>query len=306
MQHRLEYLAVLIIRQVVLLMPLKSAQRMGRLLGSIAYHLLGSRRRVALDNLQHAFPEKSISELLVIAKGAFRNYGISLVELLWFPNFTDDSLSSFVSVKNLDVLERASSQGKGMVLLSGHFGNWEMIVFAIAWKARMPVSIIVQTQNNKLVDGLINRHRCLRGNRTIPMGMSIREILRTIQQGGVIGIAPDQSGPMEGVFVNFFGRLVATHQGPAAFALRTAAPMCMGFTVRKEDGTYEAIVEEIRMDDLSGSEEEKVIEVTQRHTALLERYIRMHPDHWLWMHRRWKHTWESVQGENRRMSNTHD
>lgn len=287
-------------------MPLKSAQRMGKLLGDLAFRILSSRRRVTLDNLRHAYPEKSLPDLMNIARGAFHNYGISLIELLWFPNFTDESLTSFVTVKNPGVLKSAAAQGKGMVLLSGHFGNWEMIVFAISWQTKIPVSIIVQAQNNKLVDGLINRHRCLRGNRTIPMGMSIREILRTLQQGGVIGIAPDQSGPMEGVFVKFFGRLVATHQGPAAFALRTGAPMCMGFIVRKADGTYEVTVEEVSTDNLHGSEDERVIEVTRRHTELLERYIRMYPDHWLWMHRRWKHTWESVQREKQEAVGAHE
>ncbi|MBI1806750.1 MAG: lysophospholipid acyltransferase family protein, partial [Ignavibacteria bacterium] len=112
-----------------------------------------------------------------------------------------------------------------------------------------------------------------------------------------VAIAPDQSGPMEGVFIEFFGRRVATHQGPAAFALRSGAPMQIGFIIRRSDGTYEVILEDIRTADLHGNTEANILELTRRHTAILERYIRRYPDHWLWMHRRWKHTWESVQRE---------
>ena len=182
-----------------------------------------------------------------------------------------------------------------MVMLSGHFGNWELIAFAVAHQSGLPFTIIVQTQSNRAVDRVINRHRCLLGNRVVPMGISVRETIRTLRSGGIVAIAPDQSGPEEGVFVDFFGRNVATHQGPAAFSLRTGAPMQMGFIIRVDDGRYKVVLEEISTEPLTGDSDENILELTRRHTALLERYIRLYPDHWLWMHRRWKHTWESVQ-----------
>jgi len=297
MRHRLEYFLFQLVKWSVLLLPLKSAQRLGYYIGSAAFRLAKARRNVALDNLLHAFPEKSQAERASIAKEAFTNYAISLVELLWFPNLNDEIIRKLVKPLNLDMLERAFEKGRGMVLLSGHFGNWELIAFSIAYLFRQPLSIIVQTQNNKYVDEVINRHRCLLGNRVIPMGMSVREIIKTLNSGGIVAIAPDQSGPREGPFVNFFGRSVATHQGPAAFALRCAAPMLMGFIFRQKDGTYEVTLEEVPSADLAGEEGENVLELTRRHTALLERYIRKYPGHWLWMHRRWKHTFESLQNE---------
>ena len=305
MRHQVEFAFFQVIRWFVLSLPLKAAQRFGSFLGTIAYHVIKGRRLVALDNLQHAFPEKSQEELIAIAKGSFRNYGITMMEFLWFPRMTDEISSRFVKVRNLELLKEGFSRGKGMVMLSGHFGNWELIAFAVAYLSQLPITIIVQTQNNKLVDDVINAHRCLRGNKVIPMGMSVREIIRTLQNGGIIAIAPDQSGPMEGAFVNFFGRRVATHQGPAVFALRSGAPLQIGFIVRQGDGTYEVILEEIPASDLSGHSEENVTELTQRHTIVLERYIRAYPDHWLWMHRRWKHTWESVQREKQTLKNLH-
>ncbi len=297
MRHRIEYVLFKLVAWCVLALPLRAVQRLGSFIGRLSFHVLTKRRAVALDNLRHAFPEKSPEELLRIAKGSFRNYGITLLEFLWFPRLTHERLEHLLRLKNIHLLKESYALGKGMVMLSGHFGNWELIAFGVAHLTGLPISIIVQTQSNELFDRAINMLRCRLGNRAIPMGIAVREIVRTLQQGGVVAIAPDQSGPMEGVFVEFFGRNVATHQGPAAFALKCNAPMQIGFLVRGSDGTYEMTLESVPAADLAGATEANILELTRRHTAILERYIRRYPDHWLWMHRRWKHTWESVQQE---------
>jgi KDO2-lipid IV(A) lauroyltransferase len=295
MKHYFEFAIFQVFRWCVLLLPLKSAQRLGGYLGSLAFHLYTPRKNIALENLRNAFPEKTEEELRKIAQGAFRNYGIALVELLWFPNLDDKALRRLVEIENLELMKAAYARGKGLIMLSGHFGNWELIALAMGYLSKLPITIIVQTQANKLVDDVINRNRCLLGNRVVPMGMSVREIIRTLDEGGVVAIAPDQSGAMEGAFVSFFGRSVATHKGPAVFALRSGAPVQMGFITRKPDGRYTVVLEEIPTGDLTDNTEESVVELTRRHTALLEKYVRMHPDHWLWMHRRWKHTQEQVE-----------
>ena len=100
----------------------------------------------------------------------------------------------------------------------------------------------------------------------------------------------DQSGSKASLYVDFFGRPAATHQGPAAFSLKTGTPIVMVFLIRQKDGTSEAVFEEVDRTGLEAYTEENIIELTRRHTAILERYIRQHPDHWLWMHKRWKHT----------------
>lgn len=295
MKHYVEFALFQLFRWCVLILPLKSAQRLGGYLGSLAFHLYTPRKNIALENLRYAFPEKTEAERRKIARGAFRNYGIALVELLWFPNLDDKALRRLVEIQNLDLMTAAHARGKGLIMLSGHFGNWELIALAMGHCSKLPITIIVQKQANRWVDDVINRNRCLLGNRVVPMGISVREIIKTLDKGGVVAIAPDQSGAMEGAFVNFFGRSVATHKGPAVFALRSRAPVQMGFMMRKPDGTYTVVLEEIPTEDLTDTTEENVVELTRRHTALLEKYIRMYPDHWLWMHRRWKHTQEQVK-----------
>lgn len=298
MRHRAEYVLFKLIEWLVLALPLKFVQRLGSLLGLVGFYVVTKRRSIALDNLRHAFPDKSHQELRQIAKGSFQNYGITLLEFLWFPRLTHARLERLLTLNNLTLLKAEHAHGRGMVMLSGHFGNWELIALGVAHLAGLPFAIIVQTQSNQHFDREINKLRCRLGNKTIPMGISVREIIKTLQQGGIVAMAPDQSGPMEGVFVEFFGRKVATHQGPAAFALKCDCPMQIGFLQRRSDGTYEMTLEEVPIADLQGASEENIIELTRRHTAILEQYIRRRPDHWLWMHRRWKHTWESVHRPN--------
>jgi Kdo2-lipid IVA lauroyltransferase/acyltransferase len=291
MRYWIEYIFFQIFSGIVRILPLKSAQRLGMYLGLTAYLCSPRRRAITLENLRHAFPEKSDEERKTIAKSSFQNYGIALIELLWFPNLDDGTIRMLVKPRNLDLLKKLYAEGKGLIVLSGHFGNWELVALGMAYLTQIPFTIIVQNQNNRLVNDVINRNRCLFGNRIVPMGISVREIIRTLGNNGIVAIAPDQSGDKDGgLYMEFFGRTTATHQGPAAFALRTGAPMLIGFMIRQHDGTYEVVVEEIETKDYNGYSEENVIALTQRHVRVLEDYIRKYPDHWMWMHRRWKHT----------------
>jgi KDO2-lipid IV(A) lauroyltransferase len=271
-------------------LPLEAAQGLGARLGAIAYRLIGGRRRVALENLARAFPDASPEELDRITRGAFRNYGITFVELLWAPNFTPAVFDTLIDAPDKRRINELHAQGKGVVLLTAHFGNWELVALCLPHLAGLGVSVIVQPQNNELADRLISSHRALFGNRLIPRGISVREILSTLDRGGIVALAADQSGPKEGVFVEFFGRSVATPQGPAAFALRGRTPILMAFMTRTDRNTYAMAFEPVPMDDLQGNTPENVAELTQRHTRILERAIRARPDQWLWMHRRWKNT----------------
>jgi Kdo2-lipid IVA lauroyltransferase/acyltransferase len=288
MKKQIEYLIFLLFRSVILMLPLKSAQNFGKTIGQVAFRVLTKRREITIENLKYAFPDKSDTDIIKIVRGVFQNLGISICEFLWFPNLNEDILSRLVKFTNLEMMIERCKLGKGVIVLSGHFSNWELIALGGAYAARTPFTIIVKTQSNRKVDEVVNRHRTKFGNIVVPMEQSIREILSTLKKGGVVAMVADQSAPKESIFVEFFGRTVATFQGPAMFALRTGAPLLMGVLVRQPDYSYELIVEEIDHSDLAGYNEENVKELTRRHVAVLEKYIRLHPDQWMWTHRRWK------------------
>ena len=290
MKETIEYTLFRAVQRLARLLSYGAAERLGRILGMFAYVLAIPRRRVALDNLVHAFPEKSRKEIHAIARGAFRNYGISLVEMLWSGQADRDELTGLVRLINPEVADQALKQGKGLILLSGHFGSWELLVSSFLLNLGKPATVIVQLQRNRKIDAVIDAQRRRFNVTTIPMGPSVREVLRTLEQKGTLLLLADQSGPKESLFIDFFGRPAATHKGTAAFSLKSGAPIVFVALLRQPDATHQAVFEEVDRGGLDGYNEENVAELTRRHAAVLERYIRLYPDHWLWMHKRWKHT----------------
>ncbi|MDI6803218.1 MAG: lysophospholipid acyltransferase family protein [Bacteroidota bacterium] len=288
MKNQIEYLLFRFFRFIILNLSLKNAQQLGLKLANIFFIILTRRKQIAADNLRQAFPEKSDKEILRIAKNAFQNFGITIVELLWFPRLTPEILDNLIKYKNLELMMNRYKEGKGVIMLSGHFGNWELLAFATGFISKISMIMIAKTQTNLLVDKIINEHRTLFGNKVVPMEVAVREVLSSLNKGGIVAMIADQSAPKESLFVNFFGKKVATFQGPAVFGLRTGAAMQMGIIIRKPDFTYEVIIEEIQTSDLTEYNEANVYELTQRHTAVLEKYIRLYPEQWMWTHRRWK------------------
>ncbi len=290
MKETIEYTLFRAVQRLARLLSYGAADRLGRILGMCAYVVAFPRRRIALDNLVHAFPEKSTKEIHAIARGAFRNYGISLLEMLWSGQADRGELAGLVRLINPGVAENALKQGKGLILLSAHFGSWELLLSSFLLNLGKPATAIVQLQRNKKIDAIIDGQRRRFNVTTIPMGPSVREVLKTLHQQGVVLLLADQSGPKESLFIDFFGRPAATHKGTAAFSLKSGAPIVFVALLRQPDGTHQALFEEVDRGGLDRYSEENVAELTRRHAAVLERYIRLYPDHWLWMHKRWKHT----------------
>jgi KDO2-lipid IV(A) lauroyltransferase len=289
MANRLEFIVFSLLGLLLRLLPLRLVQFVGRRLGNLGYLFARRRRVIALDNLIHAFPEKSGEAIRKIARGAFQNFTVAMCELLWFPRFTPQRLRKCVRLVNVDYLSEVVARNKGVILMSGHFGNWELLGLSIGHFLGSPLTIIVKNQRNPLVNGVVNRYRCQWGNSVVPMELSVREALKKLTAGGVVAILADQSGPREGLFVPFFNRPAATHQGPAVFSLRVGAPIVFVFAIRQSNGSYRVISEEVSQNGLDGYSEENAAELTRRHVAVLEKYVRMYPEQWLWMHRRWKH-----------------
>jgi len=266
------------------------AGKLGSALGAAAFHMTRHRAGISVENLARAFPEKSPSEIRRIAVGAYRGYGRALVEMLWSGGASVDELRGTMVLANREVPLDALGRGKGLILLSGHFGAWEFIVTSMSLQLGQPVVAIAQPQRNNYIDAVITANRNRFGSGTIPMQHAVREATRLLRQGRIVAMLGDQSGPRESVFIDFFGRPAATHRGAAAFSLRNDAPIVMFFFLRQPDGTYRAEYEEVDRSGLESPSEENIVELTRRHTAVLERYIRQYPDHWSWMHKRWKHT----------------
>jgi len=268
----------------------RGVQRVGSVLGMAVLSLTGYRKQVTSDNLARALPELTQEDRERIMNGAYRNYGMAMAEMLWACGQTPEVLGPLVTIENPSLLDDALARGKGVIILSAHFGSWELLLSSARLHVPVRVTAIAQRQRNERVDAYIDKARRRFNTVTVPMGPATREVLSALQRNEAVLILGDQSGPKESIFIPFFGIPSATHRGAAAFALRTGAAIITLFLVRQADGTYRSTCQEIDAGSLTGTREEQITELTKRHTTELERAIREHPDHWLWMHKRWKHT----------------
>ncbi len=277
------------VARLLQLLPLGLVRWLARACAVGVYHVLPIRRKLTVLQLRRAFPESTEHDIRRIARGSYINLFITIFEMMWTPRLTDENLPSILRIHNLDVVEHARRRGSGLIIMSGHFGNWEWLSTGASRLMGFNVTVVVHPIHNPAVDELVEGWRTSQGNRVVALGPSIREIISTLRERGIVAMIADQSGPSGALYVRLFGRHAATYEGPATFALRTGAPVIMSFAVRADDGNYDVLQEEIPTADLRGASDENLRELTRRHVRALERMIRRHPDQWLWQHKRWKH-----------------
>ena len=194
-----------------------------------------------------------------------------------------------LNVDNADLIVKNYQYGKGVILLSAHFGNWELIAASMSARINIPFHVVVKHQRNPYVDRKINSIRIKWGNEIVSLGISIRNIYKELKNKNLIAMVADQRGPADGLRIKFFGIETAIYSGPAILAIKTGAPLIYGITIRQPDFSYKVILEKINLEDLPDDEEEKVKEISQRLAFFLEKYVRQYPEQWLWMHKIWKY-----------------
>lgn len=284
-----EYAIAWLILHGVSILPRPLALLGGKAVAALAYRVLPHLRRHAEINLRLAFPEKSAQERAQICRGTFRNLGRLLGEISQFPRLNRDNISSLVVYEGLQNYLNAVAQGRGVILLTGHLGAWEMSVFAHSIYG-YPMSFLARRVDNPLVERLAERYRTRFGNRSIDKKNSVREVLKTLKAGGVVGILADLNASREeGVFVDFFGAQACTTAGVATLALRTGAVVLPGYLIWDETARIHRLHFEPAIETINtGNQKEDVQANTARYTKVLEAVIRRHPDQWLWIHRRWR------------------
>jgi KDO2-lipid IV(A) lauroyltransferase len=261
----------------------------GRGIGTIVWKVVGFRRQVVLDNLRHAFGrEMNEKELKVLAHSFYRNLGMTLMEFLSFPRLKKDDFFDLVEIRNMEHFTRTVAEGGGALLVSGHFGNWEMMGARIAAEGQK-VSFIVKEQTNSRVDRIQNDIRHRAGIGTIRSGgASLREMIRALRRKELIGLVGDQDAGPEGYFTEFLGRQASVFQGTAYFAWKLKVPIITGFIFRQPDGRHVVEVDPPFSADPDWDEETAVARLTEIHVGRLEAAIRKAPEQYFWLHRRWK------------------
>ncbi len=285
----LEYGVALTILKLFGLMPRKLALQAGYAVGALAHAVLPHLRRHAEANLHIAFPAMPECERERIKRNVFRNLGRLLGEVTQFPKLNRENIQSIVTYEGLEHYVNALNSGRGVILLTGHIGAWELSVFAHSLNG-YPMSFLKRNVDNPLVEQLGESYRSRFGNRSIDKKGSVREIIKTLKSGGVVGILADlNTSREEGIFCDFFGTPACTTAGVATLALRTGALVVPGYLLWDEAAQIHRLHFEPPIESIdTGNQKEDVLANTARYTKVLENVIRRHPDQWLWIHRRWK------------------
>jgi len=258
------------------------------------YRSVKRRRQIALDNLRMALGnEKDDEELKDIARHSFQNMGKTLVEFLRIPKYSAEHIPDLIRVHGMENVHRALDKGKGLIILSAHFGNWELSFHAMSMHIQH-LSAVVQSFKYHRLDSLVNKYRTRYGGEVIKKEMAVRQSLKLLRQGRCVAILGDQNAGTNGVFVDFFGMPASTPQGPIIFALRTGAAIVNVIDVRQDDDTHIITISEPMELEISGHRGADIKCNTAKYVKYLENLIRKYPDQWLWMHNRWKTRPESV------------
>lgn len=289
MKNILEYILFISLSFLCRILGLDLSRRFSSLIAFFFFYILPIRKAIVFDNLEHAFPDLTAEQIKNIAYGSYKNFAITLVEILHLPWTTNEQIKEVVYFHNADLIVKKEEEKNGVLLLSAHFGNWEYCAISIGVTLNKKLSVIVKSQRNPLVNGWMNRARTRWTNEVVPLGASIRNIYSVLLNKGIVALVADQRGPEESIKLDFFGRKTSVYTGPAILSLKMNSPIIYGVAVRQPDYSYKVDLTEISREDLPDDYEEKVKILSERLLIHLEESIRKNPDQWLWMHNRWKH-----------------
>lgn len=287
--HRLEYAALRLFVACLAPLGFRRASNVGAAISRWAFSPFGIRRGVVLRQIAAAFPELDVAARRAIAAASYENLGRVAVEATLLSRGGPDAvLAAFSESPQWSVVLGAHARGRGVVLMAGHLGNWELSGAYMAARG-LEVHAIARGMANPLSDRYFRRTRERLGMRVMHDQEAVRAVPRLLRAGAAVGFLADQSAAgLASTYVPFFGRPAKTPRGAAVFALRLGAPIVLVQAIRGADGRYEFVAEEIEVRD-SGDRERDVDDIVLRYSLALERLVRRYPDQYFWQHRRWKH-----------------
>lgn len=263
------------------------ASSLGRSLGSLAWALDGRHRQVAVNNLAIAFPSMSEARRKQLAHAAFQQAGRTVIEMLWSPSLDKETLAQVAVFEGKQHLDEALAAGKGVLLTSAHFGNWELMGPALG-HIGVRTNVIAREIDDPQLEALLRRLRTRTGARIIHKQDAVRAALRGLRDGKIIAVLMDQNTLAgEASFVPFFGKMAATTRITAQLHLRTGAPIIMAFCIPEGD-RYRIVFEPLETAGAVAGAEDAVERLTAATTKQIEKHIRRCPEAWLWIHDRWR------------------
>jgi len=288
-KNKLEYLIWIFFDNLVNRIGIKRIPTFARALSALFYYTIPIRKETVVRNLSKAFPEKTDTEIKRLARKNYYSTAVTFLELLILSRASTDDVLKMVECNELELVKKRISQNNGTLLLTAHVGNWELGALYLGIMTDTAINVLVKKQRNPYVAEWMTKLREKMGNKEIMLGASIRELFKTLSQGGVIGIVGDQRGPKDGIKVNFFNQPTLTFPGFAVLALKKKVPILVGLSRRDSNGKYVVEITEIDFENLPENNQDAIKELNQRYMNILEETVRKVPEQWLWMHNIWKY-----------------
>jgi len=289
MRENLEYWLVVAVARFLGRMPRGLARLLAGMLAFSVHWAFGRLRRVGVRNLELAFPELPIQSRRRILRGVYIYLGWQLVEFCRMTRYTAQNTRDWIRTEGLEHYLAAQARGKGVLIVTGHLGAWELSSFYHSLMGH-PMGMVIRRLDNRRLDDYVNAIRCLHGNRVLHKDDFGRGLLTAMRAGQTVGILMDTNmTPPQGEFVKFFGRPACTATGLAHVARKTGAAVLPGFMLWEAEEKKYVLhfgpeIEIPKSEDVSAD----ILAGTQTATAAIESWIRRYPDQWLWIHRRWK------------------
>ena len=269
--------------------PRRWLDALGAALGALVW-ALGIRRRVVLENLRLAFPEKGEAERRDIARKTYRNLGQMIPDFLRVPFLPREEIERMFVYDGWEKLEAARAKGEGVIACTGHFGNFDLLAAAHTLKG-LPITMISRQMGKSGANDLWRSIRRRSGveDLVITKGSTLSAAIRSVKAGRVLGYVIDQNQPLRhAIFPTFFGMPAATAPTPAVLAIRSGAAVLFCLSVPLGDGRHKVIFEGPLAPPDTGDRDRDVLAFMQDLNDRLERWVRVYPDRWYWLHRRWK------------------
>lgn len=262
--------------------------RLGDFLGSVLYRML-KRREIALTNLAIAFGDQmNGEERQTVAKKSFQFMGRHFFEVCYLLRYDKKKLASYIQFKGVNHLEQARSQNKGVVFLTGHFGCWELMAVSVAYFFS-PGYLVTKPLDFQPAEKLTQIIRGVSGNQCVTKEKSMRQLIQVLNQGAFLAILLDQNIDWyDGVFVPFFNKRACTNKGLALLVRKTQVPVMPIFIVHQGGGRYLIEFKPVLPWLSFGDRTKEIEENTAQYNRVVEDMARQYPDHYFWVHQRWK------------------
>ena len=286
--HRAEYTAFRAVIGALGTLDWERAGNLGARIGALGYRPLGIRRRVVERQIAAAFPGLDDAAVVRIARAAYEHLGRTSIEATMLARLGRGAvLDLFEGADSWDAVEQALAKGRGLILVTGHLGNWELAGAYLAARG-VPLDAIARRMSNPLFDRYLTETRSRIGMVVVHDADAVRRTPRSLRENRAVAFLADQGVlGLASTFVPFFGRPAKTPRGPAVFALRLQVPLVFGVAIRQPGGKYRLAFEPVLVED-TGDRDRDVDAIVARYTATLERWVRRYPEQYFWHHRRWR------------------